>query len=602
MNTAYYFYQFTGSIFLFLFWTAWWFQLLLALAVAAAAFIFHLVKIKKLKHEKADIERQLLERNELLLYARKNEQKAQEKALLADKSKMALLSKINHEIRTPMNGVLGMATLLDQTELTAEQKEYTDTILSSGHSLIGVVNEIMINDILEYSKIDSGKELEAKEFDLSACIEEVFDVFAAKAASSNIDLLYSIQSNVPVFIIGDVRRLRQVLTNLVENALKFSYKGQVFIGVALRDCKEDNGIKLQFVVSDSGMGMSPEKMGELSAVFSKPGSSAQSVTKGAGLIICHKLVSLMGGSIRVDSNEWNGTSFEFTITTKTGMQQQERGNKIDAGSLEGKKILVVDNNNYAGEVLRKYLEQLKMVAEVETSGTDALEMLTQATFDMVLLNADTSDVSCIALTRSIREKYPVLPVTLLKWPIDEKYKEHASLFNHIINKPVKRQALLDVLFTQFRHHGLSVAHKQNKIHKLSKEFSIDYPLTILVAEDNLVNQRWVTKILTKLGYEADVVNNGKEVLEVVSSKQYDLILMDVQMPEMDGMEATRMIRLCLAAQPVVIAMTANVMQGDKQDCLQSGMNDYISKPVELNDLVEMLEKWGIFINEKKRSA
>lgn len=600
MNTMQNFYS-MGSIFLLLFWTIWWFKLIVLLIITTIALIFHFIKVKRLKHEKADIERQLLERNELLQYSKLAEQKANEKASDCSSSKTVLLSRVNHEIRTPMNGVLGMASLLDQTDLTEEQKEYTSTILTSGKALLGVVNEIMMNDILEYSKIDSGKELEAKELDLCNCIEEVFDVFAAKAARAGIDLLYYVEPNVPGQVVGDVRRLRQILMNLIDNSIKATSKGEIYIGVQLLECKEDNRLKLEFEVRDTGAGISVDKANQLSSELSATNLSVNNnAVAGLGLMICKRLTELMGGSLSFTSSENCGTTFRFTIYTKAGMQTFRKHVHSSITALEDKRILIVESNQLAAELLKKKLENLKMITSSAASGNEALEILTQVSFDLVITALNLTGMDGIQLTECITKKYPNLPVILLNTVNDERYKQYANIFGEVVYKPVKQHLLQNAVLNLFRHKNDEPANKQTTIHKLSENFSIQYPLAILIAEDNPINQKWTTKTLSKLGYQTEVVANGKEVLDIVSRKNYDLILMDIQMPEMDGMEATRMIRLCLDTQPVIIAMTANAMQGDRQDCMAAGMDDYISKPVDLNELVGMLEKWAVLIKEKRQ--
>lgn len=603
MNTMHSFFITIGNVLLALFWFTWWFKLLLLLIVIAAFVIFHFVRIRAVKNQQLDLERQLLERNELLVYSARNEQKATEKVLLADRNKGLLLSRINHELRTPMNGVLGMTTLLNETTLTNEQQEYVNAIIHSGDKLMKVINEIMINDILEYSKVESGKELDAKDIDLSNCIEEVLDVFAAKAATVGIDLLYYIENNVPQQIIVDVRRLRQILMNLVENAIRVTSRGEIFIGVRLLTCKEDNRIKLEFEVRDTGTGMTVEQTKLLSKDLGLQNASGNTLAAlGVGLIICKKLVALMGGSIQLESAEKKGTTVKFSIYSKAGMQTLRTQIHSEVNELEGKKILIADDNATVCDLLSKQLESQKMVTTSTSNGKEALEILTQVSFDLIITDLTMPEMNGIELAESIRKKYPATPVILLNPVNDERYKQHAEIFGTVLSKPVKPRLLLDAILNQLRNKDKPGLNKQNTVHKLSDHFSKQYPLKILIAEDNPVNQKWTTKILSKLGYQPELANNGKEVLEVVSNKQYDLILMDVQMPEMDGLEATRMIRLCLEAQPVIIAMTANVMQGDRQDCIQSGMDDYISKPVELNELVGMLQKWALLIREKKQSS
>ena len=602
MNQTHYFFLIIENVFLLLFWLNWWFKILVIVILTAFAIIFHLVRIRKIKNEKADLGRQLLERKELLVYAARNEQKANDKVVMAEHNKGLLMSKLNHEIRTPMNGLLGMASLLNETNLNDEQQEYTNTIINSGQTLMKVINEIMMNDILEYAKIESGKELEAKEVDLGNCIEEVLDVFAAKAAKAGIDLLYYLEDNVPPQIIGDVRRIRQLLMNLVENAIRVTLKGEIFIAVKLVECKDDNRIKLEFEVRDTGAGMTADKKALLIKNLSTQNSPADNhIATGVGLIICKKLTGLMGGLINMESTENEGTTFRFTINSKAGMKTLRTHKHAEITDLENKKILIIDDNATVCDLLKRQLENLKMVTSSAVSGKEALGILTQVSFDLVITDLNMPEMNGIELAESIKKQYPAVPVILLNTVNDDRHKHYPEIFGAVLNKPVKPGLLLDAILSQLRNKDTSTTHKQKTAHKLSEEFSKQYPLRILIAEDNPVNQKWTTKILSKLGYQTEMVNNGKEVLEVVSDRQYDLILMDVQMPEMDGLEATRMIRLCLEAQPVVIAMTANVMQGDRQDCMQSGMDDYISKPVELNDLVGMLEKWALLIKEKRQS-
>ncbi len=588
-------------IFLLLFWFTGWFKIILALMMAVAAVLFYLVRMTTLKHEKSDLQRRLVERNELLQHSTQSEKKAMEKALLADRNKGSLLSRINHELRTPMNGVLGMTTLLNETNLTSEQQEYVTAIAYSGDKLMKVINEIMMNDVLEYSKVESGKELEAKDFDVSTCIEETMDVFAAKAAAANIDLLYCIDDNVPLQIAGDARRIRQILMNLVENAIRVTAKGEIYIGVKLIACKEDNRINLQFEVRDTGSGIKAAQTRLIEEDLRVQQTSSNYNAIGVGLIICKKLITLMGGDIQLSSTEGKGTTVTFSIYSKAGMQPLRQHIHTEVNELEGKKILITSANATLREILCRQLDNFKLITTATSSGEEALEMLTQVSFDLVITDLLLQGRNGIELAENIKRSYPAMPVLLLNMHGDERYKANAALFSGVLNKPVKQRLLLDAILNQIRNKDGEAANKPQTVHKLSENFSKRYPLKILIAEDNPVNQKWTIKILTKLGYQPELANNGKQVLDIVSNRQYDLILMDVQMPEMDGLEATRMIRLCLDAQPVIIAMTANVMQGDRQDCIQSGMDDYISKPVELNELVGMLEKWALLIREKKQA-
>ncbi len=599
MNTILNYFTVMGNSFLLLFLFTWWVKLILIVVVSISAIIFYFVKISRYKNAQASLESQLLERNELLLYANRNIQKANDKAILAEQNKSQLLSKINHEIRTPMNGVLGMASFLNETQLTEEQHEYVKEINHSGQSLLQVINDIIMNDILEYSKIESGKELEAKDVDLSICIEDVLDVFASKAAKAGIDLLYTIEENVPRQIVGDPIRLKQVLMNFIDNAIKVTTRGEIVISVQLIKYKEDNQLKLEFKVSDTGAGIAADKLTSLNKSFSlKNTTQPVNTNGGVGLIICKKLVALMGGSITVESTVNEGTAFTFSMLSKAGMQPLSKHINTEIADLENKKVLIVDDNLTAADLLKKRLEKMNMITYSSSSAGEAMEILTQASFDLIITDMDMPVTNGFQLAESIKKQYPEIPVILLNTLNDTGYEEHPEIFGAIVNKPIKSGLLMDAILSQLRNHENSSIRKNHTAHKLTADFSKQYPLKILVAEDNPVNQKLITKILFNLGYQLVVVNNGKEVLDIVSNNQFDLILMDIQMPEMDGLEASRMIRTCLDAQPVIIAMTANVMQGDRQACLQSGMDDYISKPVQLNELISMLEKWALLVKEK----
>jgi signal transduction histidine kinase len=304
------------------FYLTWWFQALVVVALAVLAYLVHRSKINEVQHRVGDLERQLLERTELLSYARQNEQSSRDLAALESRNKSLLLSKISHDIRTPMTTMMGMASLLNETQLTTEQHEYTNTILDSGENLLKLINDILINDILEYSRFESGKELEQKDFDLRNTIEEVLDVFASKSAKQNVDLLYHIDNNVPSQLVGDAMRVHQILTNLIKNSMRFTLKGEVYIGISQKETYDDK-IRLEFEVRDTGMGMTPEKVAQLTQGFAEPVSALNTngITSGVGLIICKNLVALMGGSILVYSKEHEGSTFRFSIWLRTSPQQ-----------------------------------------------------------------------------------------------------------------------------------------------------------------------------------------------------------------------------------------------------------------------------------------
>ncbi|MFD2163500.1 response regulator [Paradesertivirga mongoliensis] len=580
------------------FWLTWWFQLIVLLAIAIALYFFHRSKVKAVEHRAGDLERQLLETRELLSYAKQNEQSSRDLAALESRNKSQLLSKISHDIRTPMTTMMGMAALLNETQLNNEQREYTNTILDSGENLLKLINDILINDILEYSRFESGKELEQKDFDLRNTIEEVLDVFASKSAKQNIDLVYDIPANVPTQVVGDAMRLHQIFTNLVKNSIRFTLNGEIFIGARFIESGDDNRVKLEFEIRDTGMGMTREKVAQLSKGFAEPVSALNTngISSGVGLIICKNLVSLMGGSIQVSSKEHEGSTFTFTIWLRTSLQQV-RSKSIGMTGMESKKILIVDDNETVCNLLTKQLQQWKLSATGVGSGKEALALLSRdSDYDLVITDMQMPAMTGVELTKAIKSLHSDMPVILLNKFDDESYKKHLGLFSSVIKKPIRQHILNEQILVALRNKNK--ASEQNSKQKLSVDFAKENPLKILIAEDDAMNQKMVIKVLNKLGYEPKMTSNGNEVLEEVSFNDYDIILMDVQMPEMDGLEATKMIRLCLSVQPTIIAMTANTLQGDRDACIRAGMDDYISKPVKLEDLVNVLEKWSLHAQQK----
>lgn len=528
------------------------------------------------------------------------EQKARHDADLAGNTKSKLLSVLSHEIRTPMNGIIGMGTLLAETNLSQEQREYTDTVLDCSKTLLHNVNEILINDMLDLSKIDSeSSEQDDKNFSLRICVEEVMTIFSMKAAEAGIDLLYQVDPAIPVQLTGNYKRLQKILINLVENALKFTVKGEIFVAVKLLNNSASNQIQLEFTVSDTGTGVAPEKLPELfkGALPKDFRINNSQRGQGFGLVICKRLAEQMGGQITLENRPGQGCSFIFNVNIQRSGEPSTDFTFNQMVGFEGKQILVVDDNANGLSILNNELEQWRLLPVLASSGKHAMEILSQISVDLIITDLLTPEMDGIELSKLIKEQYPKIPIILLNAVNDERYKHHPDIFNAVIKKPVKQQNLFDSVLGELRHHG--TASTSGTPQGIPADFSEKYPLKILVAEDNPINQKWIKKILSKIGYQCEIAENGKVVLETVSHEHFDLILMDVQMPLVDGMEATRMIRVCLEVQPVIIAMTANVMQGDRDECIQSGMNDYISKPVELNILLNVLKKWALFIKEKK---
>ncbi len=539
-------------------------------------------------------------------YASRQEIKSKAEAERAGAARDKLLSSISHEIRTPMNGILGMAELLEETTLGSEQREYLDTIISSGKILLNKVNEVMVSDMLDHSKIHLVNPVpQQKNIDIRNSVEEVLQMFAVKAADSGIDLLYEIAADVPAQITGDDKRLHQILINLVEIVIDTAKKQEVFVGVHLFKDETSKTIMLGFEVNDERNGNSAKLLQRLSVANKLKGYVVDREQESGvvGLAIAKKLIEEMGGEIRTMSKTGIADNFIFNIPFGPAIHAADNTAGYTMKGFEDNRILIVNSSTTASDILKKQLEQWRLLSVNAGSGKQALEILATQYFSMVILAVEMPDIDGIELAKLIKNEYPDLPILLLNPLNDERYKQHQEIFGElvILNKPVKQHVLFDNILTTLRRVKNGNDRHEFSIKKLSADFARQYPLRILIAEDNPVNQKWATKILSKMGYEAIIAENGHIALEIVGQSEYDLILMDVQMPEMDGIEATKMIRVCLQKQPVIIAMTANVMHGDRQACMQAGMDDYISKPVELGELVSMLEKWAAVIQERKHA-
>ncbi len=511
----------------------------------------------------------------------------------SNKAKSEFLAAMSHEIRTPMNAVIGMTGLLKSTPLTAKQQQFVSGIRQGGEVLLSVINKI-----LDFSQIESGSlTIEEHPFDLRNCVDEILELMSSQTVSKSLELLTLIDPEVPQQVIGDSTCLRQILVNLIGNAIKFTESGEIVVTLNSTLIESSsNTCQLRFTVSDTGVGIAPEAIGKLFQAFSQADSSItrQYGGTGLGLIICKQLCKLMGGDIWVDSVVGQGTTFSFSILTRSIATELP----LIAPELNEKRILVVNSNVKVQQAILIYTQAWGMEIQPAYSETEALNYLELLEFDAVLIDYNLQSIDLIGLAHNIQAIFPSLPIVWLT-SIAINEISPCDQFAGYLSKPITSSKLYQVLSNVFSVLDIQSINPLQTF-GIDSNFASKYPLQILIVEDNYVNQQILLLMLERLGYEGDAVGNGLEAVNALDRQFYDLIFMDIQMPIMDGLTACRHIRGLSEHSPWIIGLSANIFRESRETAISAGMNDYLTKPLEIEKLISTLRSVSTHLNSTQR--